>query len=269
MPEGTNARSELYSARTLYTLGGSSSAVWVFTTLVGWIFKFNLDNYRWIGLIVAMILSFVGAFRVAKVQPQLMVVAFFNGLLIYLTSVGMNAINQGIASGNNSQTHATFFGMKVDQPWWPTRTLADSVTRLHGALSYSEHKNAELIASAESLQELVKNLQLGQKNGLDDRYVAKLNSVQLELEKCRRQFEQVIKKQPTPSDKVISVLRSLGTLKKMNSALMHNLEEFLDQRTPVGSQKNALEQAITNADVLKDQLEAYNMRVEEMIKSLQ
>jgi hypothetical protein len=80
---------ELITAQSLYTLGGAAFAV----TLFGNVFHYVMSwNPRWAGLVLAEALALITAGATGRHQPVDWIVAFFQGLQIYATSVGIAAI---------------------------------------------------------------------------------------------------------------------------------------------------------------------------------
>lgn len=88
---------DLYTAKTLYTLGGASFGVVAASGAISYAFDFRP---RWVGLAFALLIAFAGLSRIrvgrtaSRWSFPLLVVAFFNGLLIYCQAVGMVTINQ-------------------------------------------------------------------------------------------------------------------------------------------------------------------------------
>jgi len=107
---------ELYQPKTLLTLGGASIAVVVVGGVSGQVFGFNP---RWLGLLVAEVLAFVGLSQMkAEFRKRRLVgcvVALINGALIYSQAVGLNALNNAVPS-SGAKTGAL---LSVDAGvWW-------------------------------------------------------------------------------------------------------------------------------------------------------
>ena len=116
---------ELYTPQTLYTLGGASFAVVAASGVIGYVFGFNP---RWLGLVFALIIAFLGLSLLPQ-DPQgqskrrlpLLAVAFFNGMLIYSQAVGLNTIHQTVKSPKVSE--AAVIPVIDPVPWWPPAEL--------------------------------------------------------------------------------------------------------------------------------------------------
>lgn len=109
---------ELYTAKTLFTLGGASFSVLALTGAMS-----NAFGWRpaWLGLVFAEVLAFAGLFLFSRDERrslQLILVAFCNGLLIYTQATGFNTLNQGLAPTKNAKT-ATLLPVFDRVPWWP------------------------------------------------------------------------------------------------------------------------------------------------------
>lgn len=85
--------SQLYTPATLFTLGGMSALTWMTGSAIQSIT--GKVNPNWVALAMAMLLSFGGLFftlSTAPHQPVDYLVAFANGLLVYLTALGGSAV---------------------------------------------------------------------------------------------------------------------------------------------------------------------------------
>lgn len=85
---------EFYTAGTLYTLTGSSTAVWIITSVIGYVLepKDSKKLKKWLGLALSLVLALLGASQLMERSATTWVVAVINGFLIYLTAVGANTI---------------------------------------------------------------------------------------------------------------------------------------------------------------------------------
>jgi len=131
----TSAPSELYNKKTLFSLGGASLAVWLFTTVIGNVFGIHVSDYKWIGLVVALFLSFAGARNFWKLNVQLSIVAFFNGLLIYVTACGIDAINHSSTPLKKQTAEASILPFSQSKIWWAPVELTDSIAGLEKQVS--------------------------------------------------------------------------------------------------------------------------------------
>jgi hypothetical protein len=121
---------ELYTAKSLFTLGGASFSV---VALTGALSKSFCWQPRWLALVFAELLAFVGLKLLAKdtrrIGLELIAVAFCNGLLIYTQAAGFNAINQGAAPSKEhdlieckpafaAAKSASLIPVIDPTPWW-------------------------------------------------------------------------------------------------------------------------------------------------------
>lgn len=88
---------ELYTTSTLFTLGGSASAVWIITSVIGYLAgSQKIQNLKkWIGLILSFAFALLGATLIEERTVLTWVVAVVNGFLVYLTAVGINTVVAG------------------------------------------------------------------------------------------------------------------------------------------------------------------------------
>jgi hypothetical protein len=120
---------ELYNTKTLYTLSGASVSVWLFTAVIGSVFNINMSHYKWLGLIVAIFLSIVGALKFFEKSLNFITVTFFNGLLIYVTASGIDSINHSV-NIDNKQKNSSLIPFTKNEIWWVPKEYSDSVTSL-------------------------------------------------------------------------------------------------------------------------------------------
>jgi hypothetical protein len=85
---------EFYTPATLGTLTGSATAVWIITSVIGYVLepKDSKKLKKWLGLVLSLALSLLGASQLTEHTLMIWVVAVVNGFLIYLTAVGANTI---------------------------------------------------------------------------------------------------------------------------------------------------------------------------------
>jgi hypothetical protein len=148
---------ELYSPKTLFTIGGASIAVVTATTACGSAFNFNP---RWLGLVFAEVLSFAAiALLPRELRKSLMIylVAFFNGTLVYCQAIGMHAIN---GSGpDRKQQEASFISIPGDRPWFPPAALLTEVKAAGQNLRQASTALAVAQADASSVDHQVEQLE--------------------------------------------------------------------------------------------------------------
>ena len=80
----------LFTAQTLFSFAGAVVATALVPNALATLVTLPPRTLRLIALVVAMALAFLMAFMAADSQWIKWVVAFFNGLLIYLSALGAN-----------------------------------------------------------------------------------------------------------------------------------------------------------------------------------
>ncbi len=118
--------SALYTTGTFYTLGGASTGVWMFAAVFGQYFGPHLNWLRGLALVIAVVISFVDASRRHQTARSDLVVAFFNGLLIYASATGINAVSTGTGFGRGNSPgaqSASFLPFVREQALWPSLEL--------------------------------------------------------------------------------------------------------------------------------------------------
>ncbi|NQT80162.1 MAG: hypothetical protein HQ555_07225 [Candidatus Aminicenantes bacterium] len=85
---------EFLTTSTLFTLGGSATAVWIITGVIGDLFESEISEKikKWIGLILSLAIVLLGATFVKEPTMLTWVVAVVNGFLVYATAVGINTV---------------------------------------------------------------------------------------------------------------------------------------------------------------------------------
>ncbi len=85
---------EFFSISTLFTLSGLSLAVWIITSVIGYLFESpNIEKIKkWIGLGLSFTLVLFGATLIKERTMLTWVVAVVNGFLVFLTAVGINTV---------------------------------------------------------------------------------------------------------------------------------------------------------------------------------
>jgi len=118
--------SQLFTTTTFFTLGGASIGVWMFSAVFG---QFLGSHFHWLrlaALIVALVISFTDVYRRHHPPRQELLVAFFNGLLIYFSATGINAVSTGTDFNRvglpHSQT-ASFLPFLQERALWPPIAL--------------------------------------------------------------------------------------------------------------------------------------------------
>jgi hypothetical protein len=268
---------QLYTTRTMFTLGGSSAAVWLFSGVLALVFNVDPDKYKWIGLSVALVISFVGAMRFKRMNIQFATITFFNGLLIYVTAVGIDSINQGISrnKGKEEVSKAALIPFTDNKPWWPATTLVDSI-------NYYKTENTKVVAIKDEYE--LKNKLLRDSlvivreitpREIGPSYEIEYKKCLMENKKLLLEIAQLSKKTIQPIGKEApqispelkkSIVEMLPALKSLNKELLKNVNDYLNagELDPRG-QLQALRDANTNAYTLKLQIMDYNTRLDDLI----
>jgi hypothetical protein len=138
---------ELYDNKTLFTLSGASMGVWLFTAVLTNVFSINANSIKWVGLVVALFLAYIGAFNLyKKLNLKLATVAFFNGLLIFITASGIDSINHNIKTLDQSSTKivSSLLPFTENQIWWTPKELPDSIIVLNEIVNTKELEISKL-----------------------------------------------------------------------------------------------------------------------------
>jgi thiol:disulfide interchange protein len=85
---------DFFTTSTLFTLSGLASAVWIITSVIGYLFELkNSQKFKkWIGLVLSLTFVLLGATLIKERTMLTWVVAVVNGFLVFLTSVGINTV---------------------------------------------------------------------------------------------------------------------------------------------------------------------------------
>lgn len=85
---------DFFTIATLFTLSGLVTAVWIITSVIGYLFESqNIQKFKkWIGLILSLAFVLLGATLTEEKTMLTWVVAVVNGFLVYLTAVGINTV---------------------------------------------------------------------------------------------------------------------------------------------------------------------------------
>lgn len=269
---------ELYTMKTMFTLGGSSAGVWLFTTILALVFNVDVDKYKWIGLCVALALSFIGAITVEKFNLRLAMVAFFNGLLIYVTAVGINSINQGVSHNKDISKASLIIPSNLDKPWWPAADLVDSIQFLNKEYKKAvamkgllETSNKVLTDSLTLLKTELASLS-SKSNGCDEvkKCLAENKNLKDEILRLKMSLEKAgSTKRGDVSDRKSDdkSVQLLNELKSLNSELLKNLNKYLDAgsldtRTQVVALRSANEKVFD----LRQEINEYNSKIDALLK---
>ena len=85
---------ELYTIDSLFSLTGSATAVWIITSVAGYLLelKNSVKIKKWLGFALSMLFALLGATLVQEKSFLIWIVAVVNGFVIYFTAVGANTI---------------------------------------------------------------------------------------------------------------------------------------------------------------------------------
>jgi uncharacterized membrane protein HdeD (DUF308 family) len=91
-----NLPSEFFTVNSLLTLAGATAIVVVVTATISYLSDGKI-NPKWITFVLSELISFIGAFALAAPPENVdaairILIAFFNGCLIFATAVGLNTI---------------------------------------------------------------------------------------------------------------------------------------------------------------------------------
>jgi hypothetical protein len=113
---------DIFTPETFFTLGGSALAIWLVTTVIASVAGSTSQPYlRWISLVLAEALALLAVWRTGNPDVIAWVVAVFNGLIIYLTAVGVNNVTSRTAEDRGpkglQQAGENWRG-PVQTAWW-------------------------------------------------------------------------------------------------------------------------------------------------------
>jgi hypothetical protein len=176
---------EFFSLDSFKTLGGSSSAVWMTTNVIAYVFSYEA---KWIGLAIAILIAIGACIGKKKIEVKYYAIALLNGLLIYSTAVGISSIKDGslknydstktlqhsdILQGGINEASFILFG----EAWWQPRDLVNQ-------LDVISYQNKILLDERDSL--IVENKKLiDEKNNSEDNFKIfnnKIDSLTKELQ---------------------------------------------------------------------------------------
>jgi hypothetical protein len=271
---GPITQTELYNTKSLYSLSGSAAAVWLFTTILALVFNVDTDKYKWIGLCVALAISFIGILRLRKMSLTYGTIAFFNGLLIYVTAVGIDSINQGVKR-NGDVVQEALIPFTAGKPWWATTSVVDSIqylrTRTIAVIDQKDSlavNNASLYDSLSRLRGRIAAL-ISEQTGNDDLVKCLAENATLKSEVARLESElESAAKPATPAAPPPDYVAVIKKVRSLNRRLLQYLNDYLD----AGSEKpktqlEALRNTNENINTLKIQIDEYNAKLDALIRS--
>ena len=275
---------ELYDQKSFFSLGGASTAVWLFTNVFGNLIGIDVENkFKWIGLIIALFISFLGAIQVKKLNLTLGTVAFFNGILIFVAASGINAINQSVTSEppKIEQKEASLFGVIDKETWWKPAQMKNKIIDLKNSndslvlinKSFEQRldscsKNVTKPISRLDSIEILRNEIYGIKQSLEElKQQNKLLTSELDVQKTRK-FKP--KNDTSEANEKIIVINYLEELYLANRDLEKNLKEYMKagKLNPTG-QYQAYKLINENVFVLNSQLRDYNEKIQKLAVEVQ
>lgn len=125
--------------------------VWFSSSILTAIFKIDSSIIKWFGLTLSIIVPLVGAKYLGRRLSLRTYPAFLlSGIVVFVLGSGLDAINQGLGSGRNSE--AALIPYTDNSAWWPTKTLVDSLTDVN-------EENQKLINEVNSIKQTLKSVQ--------------------------------------------------------------------------------------------------------------
>ena len=117
---------EFFTPETFFTLSGCSTAVWLTTGAIGYLFEYKISLMikKWIAFGLSMLFAMLMASILPDKTIVSWVIAGVNGILIFVTSVGVNTIvSQTPLSINESPIKKTSAGKNrlvnhLKAPWF-------------------------------------------------------------------------------------------------------------------------------------------------------
>lgn len=167
---------ELYTQKSLYTLGGASVGVVLITGVSLYIFDFSP---RWLGLAFAMLLAFVGLFQSnnstgarTPITVAMFFVALFNGALIFVSATGINTIHHSYQPLGSAK-RAAIIPFIDPIAWFAPAELVEmqmvarrSIAALSGAIGQNQAAASDIEKLQQSFSSRRQSLE-GRLNGLD------------------------------------------------------------------------------------------------------
>jgi hypothetical protein len=106
---------EAFTAATLLTIGGSATAVWLFTSVLTYLFGARADPAKkWVALLLSLGLALLAVAVGTDGALVTWVGGFFNGLIIFLTAVGESTVVAGSSGKSGKGLGAPGF----NSPWF-------------------------------------------------------------------------------------------------------------------------------------------------------
>ena len=228
-PPNISQPNELFNSKTFFTLGGSATAVWLFCLVLA-----NLDPegelftpkyFRFIALGLSLIIAgmMLGRMDKLKRKSEHWLIAFFNGLLIFINASGLNAVSSNLSFENvdsvkertdtaveaQESSAISFLSIpffKNDVSWWIDEEY------------YKENKKIK--KENEALKQQIEKFDENSDN-LKDQNNA-LNEASNSLRRCQRHAQELTRQ-------LVDLKTSEDTLKQNNKNLRK--KDIRNQRT--------------------------------------
>lgn len=97
-------KGDLFTLDSFATLAGASFGVYVISSVIQHVFRFNP---KWFGFVLSFLFSFLGVY-LSKKTGQYYILAFFNGFLIYANVVGIVAVTGKESSSVNDNSDGPY-----------------------------------------------------------------------------------------------------------------------------------------------------------------
>ena len=205
----------LYDKKTFFTLSGASFGVWILTLVLDSVFGLQGDHYRWIGLLASLLISFIGISQVGKYTLSMCTVAFFNGLLIFVSAAGIDSVNASFNTGEPVQ-EASLIPFTEGKQWFTPKTVENKLIAYENIIKSSQIKLDELQASNEQLyasyNQISKDYNTLQQNNSHDRQsMAQINSLNNQLALLKKENTQL--KESVDEMKLAEQIQQAKTIK--------------------------------------------------------
>jgi uncharacterized membrane protein YqgA involved in biofilm formation len=114
---------DFYTISSLFTLSGSSMAIWIITSVLGDLFKRRIkkETKKWIALALSFVFSLLGATLLTDRNLLVWVVAIVNGFFIYFTAIGLNTLTSQESTRRASSIRKTSADENMNsffESWW-------------------------------------------------------------------------------------------------------------------------------------------------------
>lgn len=115
--------------RNLWSFAGLALGVWIGSNLISGALSLNPSLIKWIGLMISILVpTALLLLKQREFSVSLLRAGALTGLLVFVLSSGIDAINQGI-SLKEEAARAILIPFTGEAAWWPTQSLIDSVAK--------------------------------------------------------------------------------------------------------------------------------------------